>query len=148
MGYKVFPGALPTKLEFILKEDFSLPRNPTIAKIFRYIRLAESIGSGFHKMIEGWKEHYRIEPIIEGDFDYFKITFPFPEKVTTDKSLSTTEKEILDLIASDPNISQRELADRIGITVDGIRYNMDKLKERGIIKRIGGKKTGHWEVLI
>ncbi len=99
-------------------------------------------------MIEGWKEHYRIEPIIEGDFDYFKITFPFPEKVTTDKSLSTTEKEILDLIASDPNISQRELADRIGITVDGIRYNMDKLKERGIIKRIGGKKTGHWEVLI
>jgi len=43
------------KLEDIGWEDFSLPRNPIIAKIFGFVRLAESIGSGFHKMIKGWE---------------------------------------------------------------------------------------------
>ncbi len=37
------PGALPKKIELILKEDFSLPRNPLIAKAFRYIKFAENI---------------------------------------------------------------------------------------------------------
>jgi len=56
------------KLIYRLEEDFSLPRNPIIAKIFRFVRLAESIGSGFHKMINGWEQHYGLEPVIEGDF--------------------------------------------------------------------------------
>ncbi|KKS93737.1 MAG: Divergent AAA domain protein, partial [Parcubacteria group bacterium GW2011_GWA2_43_13] len=44
------PGALPKKIELILKEDFSQPRNPIIAKIFRFVKFSESIGSGFDKM--------------------------------------------------------------------------------------------------
>jgi len=52
------------KLEDIEWEDFSLPRNPIIAKIFRFVRLAESIGSGFHKMIDGWKQHYELKSVI------------------------------------------------------------------------------------
>ncbi|OYT34997.1 MAG: hypothetical protein B6U87_01130 [Candidatus Aenigmarchaeota archaeon ex4484_52] len=51
------PGALPKKIEFILKEDFSLPRNPIIAKIFRFVKFSENIGSGFHKIFNGWKTH-------------------------------------------------------------------------------------------
>jgi len=69
------PGSLPKELKYILKEDFSLPRNPTIAKIFRFIRLAENIGSGFHKMIDGWEYRYGSGPKIEGDFDYYKSLF-------------------------------------------------------------------------
>ena len=70
------PGSLPKDIKDILKEDFSHPRNPTVAKIFRFIRLSETIGNGFHKMIDGWKSYYQVEPVIEGSFDYYKITFP------------------------------------------------------------------------
>jgi len=82
-------GGLPKKLEFILKEDFSMPRSPIIAKCFRFLKFAEGLGSGFHKMINGWSNFYKIEPIIEYDFDYYKIVFPFKdikfEQVNTSK---------------------------------------------------------------
>lgn len=52
------PGALPKELNYILKEDFSLPRNPIVAKIFRFVKFSENIGSGFHKMIDGWNSYY------------------------------------------------------------------------------------------
>ena len=126
------------KLEDIEWEDFSLPRNPIIAKIFRFVRLAESIGSGFHKMIKGWEQHYGLEPWIEGDFDYYKITFPTTQK---------TVERILDAIKNNPKITQNELAEIAGLTRRGIEWNLAKLKEKGIIKRIGPAKGGYWEVV-
>jgi len=125
------PGSLPKKIEYILEEDFSLPRNPIIAKIFRFVRLAESIGSGFHKMIEGWEHHYGLKPVIEGDFDYYKITFPTTQK---------TVEKILGAIKSNPKITQNELAEIAGLTRRGIEWNLSKLKEKGIIKRIDPPK--------
>lgn len=57
-----------------------MPRNPTVARIFRHIRLSENIGSGFDKMIKGWTAHYKAKPEISGDFDYYKIVFRFNEE--------------------------------------------------------------------
>ena len=128
------------KLEDIEWEDFSLPRNPIIAKIFRFVRLAESIGSSFHKIIKGWEQHYGLEPVIEGDFDYYKITFP---TTTTQK----TVEKILDAIKSNPKITQNELAEIAGLTRRGIEWNLAKLKEKEIIKRIGPAKGGYWKVI-
>ncbi|MCG8697351.1 MAG: putative DNA binding domain-containing protein, partial [Bacteroidales bacterium] len=39
-------GGLPKDLDFILKRDFSQPRSPIVAKIFRYLRLSEGLGTG------------------------------------------------------------------------------------------------------
>lgn len=146
------PGSLPKKIEFILKEDFSLPRNPIIAKIFRFIKLAENIGSGFHKMINGWKHEYNTKPIIEGDFDYYKITFPTTTTTTTKTTSKTTTKEpnkefqIIELIENNPHLTAEELASQVGISRDGVRYHLKNLKKKKLIKRVGGSKSGHWEV--
>lgn len=48
---------------------------------------------------------------------------------------------------SNPTISIEELAEQCGLTRDGINYNIRKLKNKGIIKRIGPDKGGHWEVI-
>lgn len=69
------PGALSKDIKYILKEEFSMPRNNTIARIFRTIRLSENIGSGFHKIFTGWTAYYQRKPVVEGDFDYYKIVF-------------------------------------------------------------------------
>ena len=34
-----------------------------------------------------------------------------------------------------------------GISEDGIKYNLKALIKSGIIKRIGGRKLGHWEII-
>ena len=143
------PGSLPKKIENIIEEDFSLPRNPIIAKIFRFVRLAENIGSGFHKMIYGWKQHYDIEPDINGDFDYYKITFPTTQKTvekTTQKTTHKTTQKIIVLIKENPEISRKKLAEIIGLTEDGIKYQLKKMQEKGILERIGPAKGGYWKI--
>lgn len=152
------PGALPKKIELILKEDFSLPRNPTIAKAFRFLRFSENIGSGFHKMIYGWDKKYKVKPIIDGDFDFYKITFPLDKSVTTTKTTTYTttktitkgddkEKEILDLIENNPYLSAEEISIQVELTKEGVRYHLKNLKKKERIKRIGHGKGGSWKIL-
>ena len=46
-----------------------------------------------------------------------------------------------------PAISTEEIAEVCGLTRDGVNYNIRKLKTKGIIRRQGGRKGGHWEVV-
>jgi ATP-dependent DNA helicase RecG len=34
-----------------------------------------------------------------------------------------------------------------GLTEDDIKYHLKKMQKKGIIKRIGPDKDGHWEVI-
>ncbi|MBP7233069.1 MAG: winged helix-turn-helix transcriptional regulator [Syntrophaceae bacterium] len=66
---------------------------------------------------------------------------------TIDKDLSITEKTVIKLIATNPSITQKEMAKQLKLTEIGIRYNTSKLKSKGILRRTGGKKAGRWEVV-
>ncbi|MFH1751617.1 MAG: ATP-binding protein [archaeon] len=151
------PGALPKKIELILKEDFSLPRNPTIAKAFRFLRFSENIGSGFHKMIYGWDKKYHLKPIIEGDFDYYKITFPLSKSDTITNAIIKTiiktitkgedkEKEILKIIENNPYLSTKQIAEIVRLSAIGVRYHLNNLKNKKRIKRKGHGKGGSWKI--
>ncbi|NOX45594.1 MAG: winged helix-turn-helix transcriptional regulator [Chlorobi bacterium] len=63
------------------------------------------------------------------------------------KLLSKNEIKILELIFNNPKISSRELSGFININERNIRKNMEKLKTKGIIKRIGPDKGSYWEVI-
>ncbi|OQA91975.1 MAG: Divergent AAA domain protein [Elusimicrobia bacterium ADurb.Bin231] len=148
------PGSLPKDIKYIIKEDFSLPRNPTVAKIFRIINLSENIGSGFDKMLNGWKAHYKNTPEITGDFDYYKIIFRFnkpdAEIVAAEglvERLAESQQKILELIKQNPYISKKELANKIAISDTAIDKNISQLKKKGLLKRIGHDKGGHWEII-
>jgi len=152
------PGALPKKIELILKEDFSLPRNPIIAKAFRFLRFSENIGSGFHKMINSWGKEYHIRPIIEGDFDYYKITFPKDKSYTTTNTTTYTttktttkdedkERKIFEIIENNPSLSVEQISGLVNLSIDGVRYHIKNLKAKNKIKRKGHGKGGSWEIL-
>ena len=44
-------------------------------------------------------------------------------------------------------ITTKGLADEVKISQRKIKENISKLKDKGLIKRIGPDKGGHWEVL-
>jgi len=46
-----------------------------------------------------------------------------------------------------PQTTRKELAEQIGITPDGIKYHLSKLRTAGKIRHVGSTKAGHWEVL-
>lgn len=55
--------------------------------------------------------------------------------VTTEK---TTEK-ILSLILENPNITTEELARVCDMTPDGVYYHTKRLREKGVLARVGGR---------
>ena len=38
------------------------------------------------------------------------------------------------------------MAEALGITKDGVRYHLNKLKAEGLIERVGGDKGGYWKI--
>jgi predicted HTH transcriptional regulator len=50
-------------------------------------------------------------------------------------------------IVQNPTITCKELAARLNLSEVGVRYNTDKLQTKSILKRVGGKKAGRWEVV-
>lgn len=67
-------------------------------------------------------------------------------KKTTQKKLNNNQEKILEIINKNPNITRNELAKIIGITSDGVKYNLDKLKKENIIQRIWPDKGGYWKI--
>lgn len=60
--------------------------------------------------------------------------------------LSNTEKKVVRLILKNPEITQDKMAEIMGISKNGIRYVMNKLKSRGILVREGATKKGKWSI--
>ena len=59
---------------------------------------------------------------------------------------SSRQEEILTEIRNNPNVTQPQLSQLIGIGITAIENNIKFLKENGYIERVGSNKTGYWEV--
>jgi len=63
-------------------------------------------------------------------------------------NLDSNTKVTLDsLVKENPRITREELARLLGITPDGVKYHLDNMKKKGLIRRVGGRKEGHWEII-
>ena len=78
--------------------------------------------------------------------DHPKTTQKTTRKTTQKSSQKTTQK-IIKLITGNPNITRKELAAKIGLTEDGIKYHLSIMQKNKIIKRIGADKGGYWKVI-
>ena len=58
------------------------------------------------------------------------------------------ELAVLRVIAANPSITQKDLAAEIGRSERTIKTRTVALQEKGYLRREGGKRNGHWEVLV
>lgn len=63
------------------------------------------------------------------------------------ESVGITSGKILDACRERASITIPDLASKIGVTERSIQRNIQKLQDLGFLKRVGGRKEGHWEVL-
>lgn len=120
-------------------------KNPTLSKFFMQLGRGEELGSGVLNVskylplyAKGAKPQF-----VEGN--PFVTVIPLP----TDTGGTTREKtreKILRLIQERPSITTEELSSVIAVSPKGIEWNLKKLKEEGVIRRVGADKGGHWEV--
>ena len=54
---------------------------------------------------------------------------------------------ILELLRGRPKITIAELIEETGLSRNGVKWNIDRLKAEGFVRRVGPVKGGHWEVV-
>jgi len=93
-------------------------------------------------------EGYNIElPQIKTNNSWFTIIFKRSRENYEERFFGKTREKILRLIKENKEITIAELSERIGISRKGVEWQINKLKKERIIKRIGGRKGGYWEVV-
>ena len=58
------------------------------------------------------------------------------------------EMTILKTLVEKPTVTQKELAVKLQKSERTIKNKMDKLKEKGYIMRVNGKRNGTWKVMV
>ncbi|MEK6982493.1 MAG: ATP-binding protein [Candidatus Micrarchaeota archaeon] len=130
-------------IERIRNEKISERRNDLLADMLHRIHYIEKWGQGISKMLSkepsvSFKEVGR----------QFITVFKRQEKTSAvEKTREKTREKILALIKSNPSITTDELADKLKLTTKGIEWQVSRLKSKGVLKRIGPDKGGHWGVL-
>ncbi len=156
--------------------DFSKLRNITIGRIFSELKIIEQWGRGFSNIIKSCKQCENIVPEFKEELLQFKIIFwnkkidkrvgdKFGEKVgikvgdkVGDKvgrkggqkgwsELTERQEEILNLIEQNNKISRKQLSEILNINPSAIQKHINKLKQKGLLKRIGPAKGGYWEIV-
>ena len=66
---------------------------------------------------------------------------------STQETSKSTQEMILDEMRKHPFTTRQQLAKVIGITPDGIKKQLEKLRKANLIKHVGPTKGGHWEII-
>lgn len=150
------PGALigGLTIEAIRSGCISKRRNPLICEMCRRIEMVEAWGRGMPLIMEN-------EPGVEFKeiADIFIVSFSRPSFAqdaeggsgkSSEKrreNVGKTSGKILEACHEKSSITIPELSALTGVTERSIERNIQKLQADGFLKRIGGRKAGHWEVV-
>ena len=63
------------------------------------------------------------------------------------KSGLKSDQSIIEAIIANPNVTIPVLQEKTGLSRNGVKKALTRLKEQGIVRRIGPDKGGHWELL-
>ncbi len=66
---------------------------------------------------------------------------------STQKASDSTQKRILEIIEETPRASRKDIAERIGISEDGVKKQLANLKRMGLIERVGADRGGYWKII-
>ncbi len=145
------PGSMPMSFEKLMKMDTSIPRNPIIAKVFRAVKLSENAGYGFEKMVSGWKEFNNTVPEFYSDIMSTVISFSLISESealndTINDTINERQKHIIKVIINNKNITIDGIAEETQVGVATVKRDLEILKAMNLLKRIGSRKGGHWEI--
>lgn len=70
------------------------------------------------------------------------------DSATIQKNLDSLE-EVLKFLIENPKATSGEMVDAISnLSLGGVKFVIGKLQKKGLLKRVGGRKHGEWQVLI
>ena len=117
-------------------------------KAFTYLPIESMIKKNqneYYKVIDNCNKAGNSTEFIEFMLKMIDATIDETAKNTTQEiTQETTQEKIIKLIKDNPSITQTQMANALGLTRDGITYNIKQMKNNGVIERVGATKNGMW----
>ena len=161
----ISPGHLPNNLTVEkIRAGNSNIRNPILVSyVAKGLLPYHGLGSGIKRALEKWPTidfaddhdgclftatvHRKpVEELELVDKDAIKVQIK-GQPAPIEASLSVLQVQLLDFIRSNPTVSYDELAEMTQKDRTTVMRNIGKLKDAGVLRRVGSKKTGHWEAI-
>jgi ATP-dependent DNA helicase RecG len=149
-----------------IRTGISNIRNPILVSyIAKGLLPYHGLGSGIKRALDKWPDieftddHDRClfiatdhrKPVGEMDLvlDSSEKASVIPQKTSGRRreSVGIASGKILDACRENGAITIPELAALIGITERSIERNIQSLRKKGLLRRVGGRKEGRWEVV-
>jgi predicted HTH transcriptional regulator len=158
----VSPGGMPDgkRIQDLNIDDVaSIRRNPVICDLFSRLKLMERRGSGLRKIIDQYPEDatpsFRSTEqsfvVMLKNLNYGKVSMPSGIDIGVengiDDGIEKNAKKILIAIFADPKITQKSLAAETGLSVRTVARELKRMRDTGVIRRIGSDRAGYWETL-
>lgn len=170
------PGMLNRDLTIEkMRNGRSVIRNKGIAAVFSYLNLIEGWGSGIPKILREAKEYGLREPELIDMGGAFRINLyrkPFEidsygvvdprDNVIREESdevyvprkdgkvsarKQPLPQRILLRVMDDPNVTQEELAEDLGVSLRTVKRAMKSLQDDGLLVRNGNRRSGSWSIV-
>ena len=145
------PGGMPDGSMIQDRDPLTVPstrRNPVLADVFNRLGYMERKGSGFGKILNGYKAQINYtedkRPTFRSDRYLFTVVMPnLNYGVTQGVTQDDLDARIIALIKKDSKISAEKLSMALGVSVRTIRRH---IKQMDNIRFVGRGFSGHWEV--
>ena len=153
-------------VEKFMQPHDSIPYNPDIAGVFYRAGYIEHWGRGIEKICNACKEAGaelpRYEVLGNGIRVFFKAleeariedkAISKPPKRKKNSRLTIKEQELLrsnivKILKEHPDRSQQVIADELGVSRRAVQLQMERLQEKGLIKREGNNRRGYWKIVL
>lgn len=145
-------GGLPFSLS---KEGFyhgtSVPVNKSLLTIFMAAKYAEQSGHGVPTIVEKYGRD-----VFSFDDGMLKVTLPLAfersevvnrkRKIQIKNRLTDNQKLVLEILSKDGSLTLKEVSEKTGVSISGIKKICAKLQEDEFLERVGSKRDGRWIV--
>ncbi len=132
-------------IETIRTKMVSERRNELLADMFHRVHFIEKWGRGI-KLILSKEPDAKFSEVGTKFITTFKRKSYYEGKKVAESSVKSSVK-ILEAIKANKSITAKELSVNIGLSLRAVEKQLAKLKEDGVLKRIGPDKGGYWEVV-
>ncbi len=88
-----------------------------------------------------------LKTILKTDQKTIQKTILKTNQKTIQKTNKKTGQKILSIMRAMPDITVAELANATGLSLIGVKWNIRKLKDANLIRRVGPDKGGYWQVV-
>jgi DNA-binding MarR family transcriptional regulator len=89
-----------------------------------------------------WQGRNSIEELLKTIIEFYEKLSTWEEGVVKDSGLTTAQNHPIEIVDHEGSIKMIKLAEKLGVTSGTLTVSIDRLEEKGLLRRVPTSRTG------